>query len=61
MALLPLCKVKVGAAVQFNWIAMEKIGHECEEAIGSELVRDELRVVELVADDVGETVPSSQR
>jgi hypothetical protein len=61
MTLLPLCKVKVNATVQFNWIAMEEIGHEREKAVGSELVGDELRVVELVADDVGETRSASQR
>lgn len=61
MALLPLWKVKVGAAVQFNWIATEKIGHEREEAVGSELVSNKLSVFELVADDVGETGIASQR
>lgn len=55
MTLSPLWEVKVGAAVQLDWIAMENIGHEREEAVGSELVGDELSVVELVADDVGET------
>lgn len=55
MTLHPLSEIKVGATVQLNWIAMEQIGHEHEEAIGSELVGDELGVVELVADDVGET------
>lgn len=55
MTLLPLGKIEIVATVQRNWVAMEKIGHECEEAIGSELVGDELSVVELVPDDVGET------
>lgn len=55
MTLHPLCEIKVGATVQLHWIAMEKIGHEHKEAVGSELVGDELSVVELVADDVGET------
>lgn len=61
MTLQPLWEIKVGATVQLHWIAMEKIGHEHEEAVGSELVGDELGIVELVADDVGDTRPSSQR
>ena len=61
MTLHPLCEIKVGATVQLHWIAMEKIGHEHKEAVGSELVGDELSVVELVADDIGETRTSSQR
>jgi hypothetical protein len=55
MTLPPLWKVKVGAAVQFDWITVENVRHEREETVGSELVGDELSVVELVADDVGET------
>jgi hypothetical protein len=54
MTLPPLWKVKVGAAVQFDWITVENVRHEREETVGSELVGDELSVVELVADDVGE-------
>lgn len=61
MSLQPLLKVKVGATVQLDWIAVEKIGHEHEEAVGSKLVGDELSVVELVADDVGKTVSTPQR
>lgn len=55
MAILPLGKIKVVTTVQWNWIAVEKIRHECEEAVGSELVGDELSVVELMPEDVGET------
>lgn len=61
MTLQPLCEIKVRATVQLQWIAMEKIGHEHKEAVGSELVGDELGIVELVADDVGDTRSSSQR
>lgn len=50
----PLHDVKVIWAVERDWVALEEIGHDDVVAISGELVGDELGVVELVADDVGE-------
>jgi hypothetical protein len=48
----PLHDVKAFRAVEFNWIAIEKIRHQDEIAIRRKLVSNQLHVVELVADDV---------
>ena len=46
--------IEVIRPVQRNRIAVEKIGHDDEVAIRRELVGDQLRVDELVADNVGQ-------
>lgn len=52
----PLHDVEVGGSVELNWVAVKEIGHHDKVAIGSELIGDELHVVELVADHVGDAV-----
>ena len=54
--LQPLHDVEVAGAIQGDGILVEKVGHQDKVAIGSELVGDELSVVEAVADDVGDAV-----
>jgi hypothetical protein len=56
LAAEPLHDIEVGWAVEGDWVTVEQVGHHDEVAIGCELVGDELDVVELVADDVGDAV-----
>lgn len=54
LAIQPLHNVKAVRAVQRDGVVVEKIGHHDEVPVGSELVGDELSIVEFVADDIGD-------
>jgi len=54
VVLLPLHEVEVRRAVQLKRVAVEDIGHYDVVAIGRELIRNELSIDELVADDIGQ-------
>ena len=50
----PCLDVEVTWAVEWDRVAVEEVRHQDEVAVGGELVGDELRVDELVADHVGD-------
>jgi hypothetical protein len=58
LAVEPLHDVEAVGPVQLDWIAVEEVWHHHEVAVGGELVGDQLCVVELVADHVGDAVLS---
>lgn len=50
----PRHEIKVVRAVERDGVAVEEVGHDDVVAVGGELVRDELGVVEAVPDDIGD-------
>ena len=55
----PFLDIEVAGSVERNRVLVEDVGHQDEIAIGSELIGDELCVVEAVADNVRDAVGQS--
>ena len=51
----PLLNIEIARTVQRDWVAIKQIRHHYEVAVGSELVCDQLDVVEAMANDICET------
>lgn len=55
-ALNPLLDVEVARTIQGERVTVENIGHDHEIAISCELIGDQLGIVEVVADHIGDAV-----
>jgi hypothetical protein len=56
LAAEPLHDIEALRTVELDWVAVEQVRHHNKVAVGSQLVGDELDIVELVADDIGDAI-----
>lgn len=52
----PLHDIETFRPVELNWIAIEEVRHHHEIPVRSKLIRDELCIVEFVADDISDAI-----